>query len=256
MFNLSAARCPVDEESRLWIENRLYWLTNEFGVGNLSENTVILPTDEFFPDVYQAHESDVYTLLEKVCDYMDVDVSAVKLKFYEDARESIRHGLPFYEGGDKSAAGYFQASRTKHIVGVNNAQLKDPLSLVATIAHELGHVRLLGDGHISSDESDHEPLTDLFTVYYGLGVFTANSSFRFTQFTNAFSHGWQTQRLGYLSEEMFGYALGLYAWLRKEQKANWTSHLSVNVKSFFKSSCKYIERNQNEISQELKQIVL
>ncbi len=84
----------------------------------------------------------------------------------------------------------------------------------------------------------------------------ANSSFKFSQFTNAFSQRWQANRLGDLSEEMFGYALGLYAWIRAEQKAPWTNYLSVNVKSFFKSSCQYIEKNQNEVSQELRQIIL
>lgn len=257
MFNLFWAKCPVDEADRLWIETRFYWLIEQFGRENLLENAVILPTDEFFPDVYQAREQDVYLLLDKVCEYLDVDASQIKLKFYQDTRESVRHGLPFYEGtGELSAAGYYQAGRRKQIVGVNSDQLKDPLSLVATIAHELGHVRLLGGEHVTPDETDHEPLTDLFTIYYGLGVFTANSSFRFSQFTSAFSQGWQANRLGYLSEEMFGYALGLYAWLRHEQNAPWTNYLSVNVKSFFKNSSKYIEKNQNEISQELKQIIL
>ncbi len=255
MLNFFDSTCPVNEQNRKWIEYRFVWLIKEFGVENLLENAVILPTDEFFPDLYQAREDDVYLLLKKLCEYMDVDRSQLELKFYTDARESIRHGLPFYEGGGKGAAGYFKSFEAKHTIGVNDSQLKDPLSLVATIAHELGHVRLLGDERISRDEKDHEPLTDLFTIYYGLGVFTANTSFRFSQYTNAFSQGWQAQRLGYLSEEMFGYSLALYAWLRNEQRADWINNLTINVKSFFKRSCRYIQKNQNEISEELRDII-
>jgi len=44
-----------------------------------------------------------------------------------------------------------------------------------TALHELGHVLLLADGKISKDRKDHEHLTDLLTVWLGLGIFTANS---------------------------------------------------------------------------------
>jgi hypothetical protein len=36
---------------------------------------------------------------------------------------------------------------------------------VATVAHELGHARLLGEERVTGDRPDGEPLTDLATVY-------------------------------------------------------------------------------------------
>jgi hypothetical protein len=39
-----------------------------------------------------------------------------------------------------------------------------PKALVATIAHELGHVLLLGDGRVATQQQDHEPLIYLLTV--------------------------------------------------------------------------------------------
>jgi hypothetical protein len=47
-----------------------------------------------------------------------------------------------------------------------------------------------------------------------MGLFTANSVFSFSQWTNAFSQGWKAQRRGYMTEEMFGYALAAFAWMR------------------------------------------
>jgi hypothetical protein len=45
------------------------------------------------------------------------------------------------------------------VVSINVALLNDPEALVATIAHELGHIHLLSDERISRDTPDHEPLT-------------------------------------------------------------------------------------------------
>jgi hypothetical protein len=50
---------------------------------------------------------------------------------------------------------------------VEAANLDDPLAMVATAAHELGHVRRLGHGWLSDEAADHEPLTDLLTVFLG-----------------------------------------------------------------------------------------
>jgi len=60
--------------------------------------------------------------------------------------------------------------------------LLDPMSLVATMAHELGHVILLGGNLLTHDTPDQEPMTDLLTGFTGLGIFTANSAARFMQF--------------------------------------------------------------------------
>jgi hypothetical protein len=52
------------------------------------------------------------------------------------------------------------------------------MALVATLAHELGHVILLRPGLVKANEADMEPLNDLLTVFLGFGVFNANSVFQ------------------------------------------------------------------------------
>ena len=116
------------------------------------------------------------------------------------------------------------------------------MSLVATVAHELGHVRLLGEGRIHSGYDDHEPLTDLLTVFLGLGVFTANSAFSFKQWSDNSYQGWRTERKGYLTEEMFGYALALFALMRGERSLVWSEFLEGSVKTHFKDALKYLEK--------------
>jgi hypothetical protein len=128
------------------------------------------------------------------------------------------------------------------IVAVRSTMLKDPMSLVATVAHELGHVILLGGKLVHPEIADHEPLTDLLTVFLGLGIFAANSAARFKQFQDHRQFGWSTNRLGYLPERVFGYALAKFA-VERRDKAAWSKHLAPIVKSDFKNSLSWLEKN-------------
>ena len=99
----------------------------------------------------------------------------------------------------------------------------------------MGHVRL-DDGGDTSDRDDHERLTDLLTVYLGLGIFTANASFEFSQD----HHQRTTRRLGYLTEPMFGYGLACYAWQRGERQPAWAKYVDANPRSYLKRGLRYL----------------
>jgi len=101
---------------------------------------------------------------------------------------------------------------------------------------------------MSPGTEDHEPMTDLLTVFVGLGIFTANSAARFKQFQDDRKIGWSTQRLGYLPERVFGYALARFATERGEHKPDWARHLSPNVKSDFKNSKRWLEHNPQYVA--------
>ncbi len=242
MMFLFTTKCPVNPEEKVWIDESMRWLIEEFGADRLRESPVILPTEKFFPDPYSGDKEDVRALVDRVCSYMGVDSTRTELEFYSDRENDLRGNLPAYESSHEGAAGHYRKRRGKFIIGLEAAQLGDPMSLVATVAHELGHVLLLGEGRVSANEEDHEPLTDLLTVFIGMGVFTGNAVFGFRQWTDSFSQGWETHRRGYLTEEMFGYALALFAWLRSEDKPVWSRHLEGNVSAYFKSGHKYLEK--------------
>jgi hypothetical protein len=118
----------------------------------------------------------------------------------------------------------------------------DPLAAVATLAHELGHVILLDGGHLERDAEDMEPMTDLVTVYLGLGVFTANASRQFRQYQDDRRQGWSMSRLGYLPETVFGYALACFAKERGENQPAWAEQLSTNLKAWFRQSAAWLRK--------------
>jgi hypothetical protein len=236
-------KCPVEAEDKAWIEDSMLWLIKEFGSDAIRDTAVVLPTDEFFPDQFSEDEASVRALADRVCAYMGVAPERVELEFFTDKNKGLRAGLPFDESSYNGVAGHYRKRRGKFLINIESSQLRDPEFLVATCAHELGHARLLGEGRVSAGFEDHEPLTDVLTVFLGLGVFTGNSVYSFKQWTDAFSQGWQTERRGYMTEEMFGYALALFAWVRREPSPPaWSQYLRGNVSAYFKSGQRYLEK--------------
>lgn len=236
-------KLPVDAETKAWIDEAFVWLIDELGRDVLTSVDVILPVEDYFPDPYNGSRASIRRMLDRVCEYMDVDPALVEVRFVE--HEDLAQVHPLAAGGDtrEHALGTYHMRRDgKHAVSLDMSQAADPQMMVATIAHELGHVILHGEGRLDQEYDGHEEMTDLITVFYGLGVFTANSSFVFEQWTNSQYHGWRAGGAGYLSEEAFAYALALFAHLRGETKPAWRKHLSTNVRSYFKSSLRYLEK--------------
>jgi hypothetical protein len=233
-------KCPVSEEQRSWLEYRMGWLAEQFGMDRLRDVRVILPSVEFFPDPYHGTEQDVRRLLPRVCEYMGVDLGRVCLGFYSEQEPDL--GEQFRpEGSSRGTVGLYSGGSDTRIL-IETSRLSDPLSVVATLAHELGHVHLLGDGRISRDTEDHEPLTDLLTVFMGMGLFTANAVLRESREAELRSTRWQLRRQGYLSMPMYGYALSLFAWLRGESRPAWARYLRPDVRVPFQQGLRFLSR--------------
>jgi hypothetical protein len=231
------ANCPVRTAEQTWIEQSLRWMVEQFGETVL-RGTVVLPTDAFFPGSYSGSIDDVWTLLRRLCDHMAVNVERIEFDFVDDDNQELLANLPTYVSALHGAAGHYQQRAGRAVIAVRSAQARDPMALVATIAHELGHERLLGEGRISSSRPDHEPLTDLLTVFFGLGIFSANAAFEFSRRPG----GWQSRRLGYLTEPMFGYSLAYYSWLRGDPDPDWSGYLDTNPRVYLKKGLKYLSR--------------
>ena len=239
-------KLPIDERQREWIEQSFQWLIREFGEGGFLNRQTILPDQSFFPDKFRADEESVVKLVERVCSYMDVDSSQVEVDFFCDRDETgAKHRLGDEDTYSGAAGLYFTntSGKPRKKIAINVSQFKNPTKLVATTAHELGHVILLGNHKISPEQDGHEQLTDLLTVFFGLGIFTANSAFQFSQWQDHSHQGWSASRMGYLSEEMFAYALACYAWMRGESNPRWSSYLAMNVGIHFKQCLKYLNKD-------------
>jgi hypothetical protein len=226
--------CPVSPDARAWIDQRWTWLEGQFGVQRLRRCRVILPRPEFFPDPFRSTPDDARRMLDRVCGYMDIDPATVELSLYED-RNPVRTGE--WRHG---TAGLYHPEGGKFRIGVESANLHDPLAMIGTMAHELGHVHLVGHGRIDGEAEDHEPLTDLLTVFLGMGVFTANSVIREHYWQSGQWSGWSMGRRGYLAMPEYGYALARFARARDEDGKGWSRELRLDVRSAFDSAMRFL----------------
>jgi hypothetical protein len=245
------AKLPVSEPERLWVDEGFRRLEKMLGHRRMIDAEMVLPTAKFFPDRYDETPVAAEKLFQRVRGYMRVDNRGIELEIFADETEELREMLPHWSGNSNACAGLYGHDHLKEedrndkrmVVAIRSTQLQDPLSLVATVAHELGHVILLGGGLMNPSTPDHEPMTDLLTVFLGLGIFTANSAGRFTQFQDNRHQGWSMQRLGYLPEQVFGYALARFGRERGEENPSWAKYLSTNVRAYHKSSTAWLARH-------------
>jgi hypothetical protein len=241
MFGFGEVECPVEPDLRDWMEGRFAWLVVNFGEEPLLRRPVITPTDDFFPFGLDGSEDAARRMFALVCKYMDVDPTTVSLEFY-DTDEPVGRGHIEIDWSGSGAAGTYQAQGKT--IAIRRDALNDPLSFIATSAHELGHEILLNCGFEDADEEDHEPLTDLFTVYRGLGIFGANASLNERQYEGAIGmSGWGYSRTGYLDFPMWGYAHALLAYARDEAKPPWARHLRLDVHTLCKQGLKYLHKH-------------
>jgi hypothetical protein len=244
MFGWFASTCPCDLQAKRWIEERLAWLTKQFGLHTLLEKSIVLPTDEFFPDAYDGSEQSLQVLFERICEYMDVDRDSVEIRIYMDRTPGSVAALDPSRG---FAAGLWEGGEgpwQKGIIRVEKSTLDRPSDLIGTLAHELSHQRLLGEGRAKRDAYDNELLTDLTAVFHGFGIFLANNPRKSTGELRKWP-GTNLHRPEYISEPMLGYALAHMAWFRDEDWPAWASHLRWAQRGVFKQGLRFLQRTND-----------
>ena len=239
MFGWFRPTSPCDPAAKHWVEDRLRWLTKQFGLHILLERPIVLPTEEFFPDKWDGTEKAVRKMFRRVCQYMNVSRDSVELEIFVERKWQTRNML-----GMGMAAGTWSGADEpwkKGVIRLEKSTLDRPSDLVGTMAHELSHQLLLGEGRISNDAFDNELLTDLTAVFHGFGVFLANNPHKSTGQLSRWP-GTSLYMPEYLSEPMFGYALAHIAWHRDEAWPAWAKHLSWVPRAVFKQGLRFLQK--------------
>ena len=237
MFEWFSPSCPCDPEAKKWLEARLGWLCREFPSNVFSDRGMVLPVTHFFPEPYFATREGLEGLVRQVCEYMDVPFARVEIELnhdpnktwlVDDRGETVPH-----------AAGVYERSAFGHVLTFDTDELASPGHLVATIAHELAHARLLGERRLRNVPFDNELLTDLCAFALGFGVFMANSP---RVWTSQFSE-WPGTRLvkpEYMTPPMYGYALGLVAWFDGDRDPQWAPFLGPGARTDFRQAKRFL----------------
>jgi HEAT repeat protein len=244
-FRSRPPRPPLDPPEKLWVEQQMSWLTQTLGLDRLRKVTVVLPTPEFFPEPFTGAPEQVRPLLDLVCRYMGVGAARLDLELFDGG--TGRAEFSSHSGIDlsSSALGYYVRGERETIL-LDGSLLMDGEALIATMAHEVAHAPLLGDGLVSEDDPNHEYLTDLLTVFLGLGIFSANSVIRETSVHDGALYAcWSIGKQGYLSERLYGYALAVFAHVRGEEAPAWAKYLRLNVRDIFTRGLDYLQKTSD-----------
>jgi hypothetical protein len=243
MFNFSKkdkkAPCPIPDERREWLEHAFGWLAVAFGEEAIRRRRVLVPHHSDFPIRYNGDPQSAHDTLAIVARQMEIDPGEIELLLYQEGVGEISSGSVFgnkiYMSQGSFASGRYlgKADDGKYHIALEERKLQQPEFMVATLAHELAHIKLLGEDRL---EENDEQLTDLTSIVFGLGVFNANAAF--STFQDLESYGWQ--KLGYLTQMDWGYVLALFSQLRGEKDPEWAKYLGKNVKSDYEKSCRYL----------------
>ncbi|MFI5732126.1 hypothetical protein ACIA49_18525 [Kribbella sp. NPDC051587] len=207
---------------RRWIRASMDWLSSEFGE-DVVRRPIVLPSD-LVPAGYDGSVAAAEAVCARVADLMGLAPGQCALSF--GLADGVRRQRV---GTVKEATGRWVRAEAGNEIHLAPSLATDPVALVAIYAHEVGHELLLGAGRITfAHRPDHESLTDLLTVFYGLGIFTANAAYERRPRPNG--RGKQPLARGYLRETALAEALAYYAWLRDERHPVWDRHLDPPVR--------------------------
>lgn len=183
----------LDAQELRWCLESLRDLVTRMGPGPFIAAPVVLPTPAFFPDPWRRNVAGVRILTDRLLHYAGLQGWTAEVQRFRTLPKSVRNNP------EASEAGWYLGLRDHTcLFGVSPYTLGDADTVVGTMAHEVAHAwRHINN--IMGDSKDEEPLTDLTTVYLGLGVLTTNSALVTNRTVTLHSSSMSTRRLGYLS---------------------------------------------------------
>lgn len=239
-------RCPVDEATRAWVDAVFAWLVECFGAEE-QQRELVCPTPACFPERFDGSLAVLRNVLQRIAERIGVPADEIELRLYSEESSQGKLLRQAGLGGswrEKSSAGHFidsgAADGRRFVIGLEQSNARDAMSVVATFAHEVCHALLLGQGYLHPESPAMEETTDLATVFFGYGIFTANALVRERNWDSAGWQGWSVGRQGYLTFENLGYALALHAKARGERRPPWAAHLRPDARVPFRRALRFV----------------
>ena len=241
MFFKKKIVCPILEQDKEWLDEALLWLEQELGQEYLYHKEILYPSSENFEIKSINEEADVDSLVERISHIMEVSTGKLQVKYYEEPSQiEFSEGLATEQGNYQKTTGkYIYHSDGSSEILIEKKQLAQPISLVATIAHELAHVKLISNNLI--DEND-EYLTDLLAIASGFGIFTANTAVPNMKTWSGSTHsGWKViGGEGYLPYEVQSFALAMLSIYWGNEDDEWKNYLDEKVYKMVNKSFTYL----------------
>lgn len=250
------AKPTIDEDDIEWqIECWKWLIANISGIEIMESRKTLIPSKSDFPKSGKKGHEHAEFVFEQVLKYFNVDIGLpFKLVEQEPSINPVLGPLAVVKDAPTSPLGTYTSSSemNEHLISYAPDNLKNLENLIATFAHEICHPILLSIPTPPPGEPEAEEFaTDLAMVMFGFGIFGGNSSFKFSQYTDAATgtQGWSTSRAGYLSQNEWGFAIALRARLINENILELEPYCSDGLFLHIKKNYKYLEKNQKLVDE-------
>lgn len=246
-MGLFGTKRPLSADEWEWQLASFKWLFAEFGGADEHRNDIlVLPTVEFFPATDAKGDEFAREMFDivKRCAGLEEWPTRLEKGLATQQHKAVQPGFGIHHpSGD--ALGTFEVETTgdgKHVAVVTYAadQADHPVSLVATLAHELAHCLMSTAATSPPGGWDiHELTTDLTAVFLGFGIFLGNSARTSRAFTEFDQQGWETRGQGYLSERALMTALAISETLAGRDPLAAAPHLKPYLAKDLKLAARY-----------------
>lgn len=242
LFSKKREGPTVTPEDKEWIEESLTWFMETFGTEKLLARPFIVPSVADFPYDDLNDPEQFQRLFEQICTYYGLDAGTIAVKFFDDIK-SMQWSTWVPQSGITEPGGLYyrtyDASEKPFKIDLAKSSLDNPQLLVTIIAHELAHVKLLGGHYMRNDDPNLEPFTDLACLYFGFGIFAANSC-------QTRSDNWMS-RFGYLPNEVISYTNALLCYMAAQDPGDYLPYLNTNTKELFRNDHAYLLRTEDTL---------
>jgi hypothetical protein len=221
---------PLEAREKAWVEVRMGWLADQFGIDRLTRGELVLPTESWLADLQQQTPEAARLCLDRLCGQMGIDPAAILLTVREDC-------------GTCGSAEPLDAGT----ISLARSQLADAESLAAALVYGLTHELLRSRKGLADDEPDRDWVADLLPVFLGLGIIACRASGREKHEHAGHGSSCSPRKLGYLPARMMGYGLALLAWLRDEDSPPWAEDLRGDAGDALRSSLRYLWKTDDSL---------
>ena len=242
-------KSPLEPNDEDWQLACWRWLFENFGDTHpVTETPLVQANGTYFPSTDLTGHNKAQYIFELVARHMRVPTEGFKLVPQQETVDPRVGNLLIVQNAPASPAGTFQLHANNELtITYDPAGLDRPVPFIATLAHEISHALLFTTREAPPGGDDCEEFaTDLAVTYFGFGLFGANSAFEFRQYSDMGTgmQGWETRRLGYLTEAEWGFSLAVFLLVSGRNEANTLDLLKPGPAAHLKKSLKYLRKNK------------
>lgn len=234
----------LDADLEDWhLETWAWLMRNRGGMARIEASAIILPIRDFFPPSESVGEARAEHIFDCARRHMGLETWPCQIEAVHGPPPSARVGEFWTLSTGRAANATFQVVNGVGLIRYAGDLLDDPTRLVATFAHELSHLLLYTVRESPPGGHEAEELaTDLAVAYRGLGLFSANTAFSFSQYRDSFSQGWSVQASGYFSPRGWAFALALFLALKGVTAEAVRKWLKPEVAGMVKAAERYLAK--------------